>query len=377
MGVASGSWCVALVLAGATVGCAIGGGPTIAAPEPSPSPNRFGRTQDPGPQVVFFPRIGNPDDDEHGAVGPGLALLGGGVQPVSAFVWMHDTVNRAAVAADVVVLCTLGDDVYTEAVYAAAPFNSVQTILVPLGASAHDVALVAQRLATAEIVFLADSEAATFADWKDGAIAAAIAGVFDRGGVVAGSGAGAAALGGAVFVPPGGQDVDSATALGNPYAPSIALAHGPFVLWPLTGVVVDLRLRSADHFGRLAALTARALADGLLDVRPELALGIGLDDHAAVVIDREGRASLIDDTGASKGDAWWVGGTPADRIARGEPLVWHAANVTRFDAPGELYDRQDGCGTAFSYPIAIDGSASPPLTPADPYDAQGTSSPCP
>jgi cyanophycinase-like exopeptidase len=331
------------------------------------------------PEVVFYPRIGNPDGDEHGAVGPGVALLGSGTRPAAAFGWMHDTVDLARVAADVIVISTGGSDIYSDAVYAAAAFNSVQTIIVPRGASEHDLGLVGESLGSAEIVLLADGDAATYATWKDGPIAAGIRSVFGRHGVVAGSGAGATALGAAMFVPPsGGPGIGSAAAVADPFDRSIVLAPGPFALSLLPGAIIDVQIRSSDHFGRLATLTARAIADGLLEAAPTLALGVGLDDGAAILIDHAGGASLLSDAGAASGNSWWVTGAPlATGIRPGQPLSWQHVNVTRFDATGEAFDRTRRCGTAFTYQVSIDGAASPAFAPTDPYDAQGTASPCP
>lgn len=369
MGVAPRS-CV--LLAFAACGCAAGGsvpsaggdGGTSASVEPvAPAP-------DTAPRAVFFPRVGNPFDDTHGSLGPGVVLMNGGLSPASAFVWMHDAVDRARTAADVIVLCTQGDDAYSAPVYAAASFNSVQTVLVPPGAPLDDAQVVAQLIASAEVVFLADGDVASYATWAGGPIADAIRALFQRGGVVAGAGGGASALGAAVLT----TDVDSAAALANPYDGSIHLQPGPFGGSILAGTLVDVRTRSGERFGRLAALTARAIADGLVDSTPDATLGIGLDDGAALAIDRAAQVSLLAD---AANDAWLVHGGVVDRVTPGQPLLWKSVHVTRFDAPGESYAPAQGCGTAFSYAVAVDGAASPPFTPADPYDAPGASSPCP
>jgi len=362
--------CVLLALA--ACGCAAGGSAPSAGGDAgtSASVDPVAPAPDTAPSVVFFPRLGNPFDDTHGSLGPGVVLMNGGLSPASAFVWMHDAVDRARIAADVVVLCTQGDDAYSAPIYAAAPFNSVQTVLVPPGASVEDAQLVGQRLASAEVVFLADGDAASYAAWAGGPIADGIRDLFQRGGVVAGAGGGAVALGAAMLM----ADVDSATALANPYDASIRLVQGPLGPSILAGTLVDVRTRSGERFGRLAALTARAIADGLVDSMPDAALGIGLDDGAALAIDRAAQISLLAD---AADDAWLVHGGAVDRVTPGQPLLWTSMQVTRFDAPGESYELAQGCGTAFSYTVAVDGAASPPFTPADPYDAPGASAPCP
>jgi cyanophycinase-like exopeptidase len=310
-------------------------------------------------------------DDQWGAVGPGVVLMNGGLGPASVFPWMHETVDPNRIAGDVVVLSTRGGDVYSGPIYAAAPFNSVQTVLVPRDAPASDIALVAQRLATAEIVFLTDGDLATYAGWVRTPMGDAVNGVYDRGGVIAGSGAGAAALGAVVLT----SATDSATALADPYDTSITLVQGAFDVPLMSGTYVDLAFQANDRFGVVAAMTARSVAEGLTALGGAPPMGIGLGVNAALTIDRQGIITLVDGSGAA-GNAWIVHGGEVGQIKAGMPLVWPAAPVTRFDTAAESLTVLGDCGTAFSYDVAIDGSSSTPYTPADPYDAQGTSSPC-
>jgi cyanophycinase-like exopeptidase len=338
--------------------------------------DRTALAPDTRPQVVFFPRFGNPADDTHGALGPGVVLSNDGIGPQSAALWMHDTVDPARVAGDVAVLSTHGGDTYAEPLYASARFNSVQTVLIPPDAPDSDIATVASWLAGAEIVFVTDGDRASYVAWAGGPVAAAVRAVYDRGGVIAASGVGAAALGVALLVPVGVSDVPSDVALDDPYAATLALVPGPFAL-PLAGSwIVDVSLRTANRFGRLAAMTARAQADGLVTGATGAALGIGLDDGAALAIDRRGIATLLPSDAATGGDCWLIRGPAAERIAPGQPLVWSNAQVTRFDAPAEALEVAAGCGTAFTYAVSIDGRNPAPFTPIDPYGAQGASMPC-
>jgi cyanophycinase-like exopeptidase len=352
--------------------CAAGGpdGPVVetgvpATSEPSaPAPNTR-------PQVVFYPRVGSLMDDAWGSLGPGVVLMNAGLAPKSAFTWIHDTVDKPRIAGDVVALCTRGGDVYSEALLNAAPFNSVQTVLVPPESTAEQLALVAGRLKTVEVVFLGDGEPSAYAAWASGPIGAAVRSVYDRGGVIAGAGAGAVALGWTLRT----ADASSAAALANPFDARIALAPGPFALPLLEGTSVEPQFRSGDRFGLLAAITARTVASGLGVATGVAPMGIGLEGGAALAFDRLGSVTLLDDGGAA-GSAWLVRGGAVEDVTAGQALVWKDASVTRFDAPGESLTFYAQCGTAFSYGVSIDGSAAAPFTPADPYDAHGASSPC-
>ena len=363
-------WGVLLALANA--GCATGGSSSYDAPGPVPPIDESVQSPDLLPQVVFYPRVGNLADDGWGSTGPGVVLMNDPVGPDSAFKWIHDTVDITRIAGDVVVLCTRCGDVYSQTIYQLAPFNSVQTVLVPSQSKPSDLELVASRLETAEVVYLADGDVADYAAWAGTSIVAAVQAAYDREAVIVGAGRGAAALGRAVLTTP----VDSTTALSDPYGETITLARGPFSLPAMTGSYVDLNLESTDRFGVLAAMTARAIRDGLADTTPADAMGIGLDSHAALALDRFGKVTLLGDDGTSA-MAWALRGADPDQIAAGQPLVWNDAIVERFDTVDESFELSAGCGTAFSYPVSIDGSASPPYAPADPYDAEGTASPCP
>jgi cyanophycinase-like exopeptidase len=360
------------ILGLANAGCASGESSSSGPPEPVPPIGESLQSPDLLPQVVFYPRVGNLTDDGWGSTGPGVVLMNDPVGPDSAFSWIHDTVDQTRIAGDVVVLCTHCGDVYSQTIYQLAPFNSVQTLLVPPQAKASDAQLVASRLQTAEIVYLADGDVGDYAAWAGTPIAAAVQAAYGRNGVIVGAGRGAAALGWAVLTAP----VDSTTALTNPYAQSVTLVRGPFSLGVMAGAYVDLDLESTDRFGVLAAMTARAIHDGLVDSTSVAAMGIGLDDHAALAIDRFGNVTLLGDDDAP-GLSWVLRGGAADQIAAGEPLVWSGARVYRFDSAGESAQIGPGCGTAFAYPVSIDGSASPPFSPANPYAAAGTATPCP
>lgn len=354
----------------ATSACANG----VSSPAPfegTPPPDESVQSPDLEPQVVFYPRVGNLADDEWGATGPGVVLMNDAMGPTSAYLWMHDTVDRSRIAGDVLVLCSSCGDVYSWTLYQLAPFNSVQTVLVPPQAKASDIQLVANRLQTIEIAIVSDGDLPTYVAWGTTPLGQAVQQVFDRGGVVAGAGTGASALGWAVLT----TTLDSATALADPYAPGVNLTRGPFGIAGMAGTYVELGLESNARFGVFAAMTARSIGDGLADTKPSAAFGVGLDVNAAVALDRQGNAMLLaDDTAPA--EAWILQGGPANQITSGQALVWNDAQVWRFDSSGESLFLGGGCGTAFSYPLAIDGSAATPYTPANPYDAVGQANPC-
>jgi hypothetical protein len=344
--------------------------------EPAPSGAASQDFSAPAPdtkaQVVFFPRVGSPMDDERGALGPAVVLMNTNLAPASVFAWVHSTVNGRRVAGDVVALCTRGGDVYSEALLSAGWFNSVQTVLVPSDVAASELAPVANRLADAEVVYLGDGDAAAYAAWSSTPLGDAVRAVYYRGGVVVGAGPGAGALGWTVLT----SNTSSTQALADPYSAGVTLVPGAIRLPLLRDAYVDRDLQRDDRFGALAAMTARAVADGLADAVPSAATGIGLAGNSALAIDRAGNVTLFGDGDPADG-AWLVRGGAVDPVRAGQPLRWSMAHVTRLDAPGESFSTTGACGTAFSYDVSIDGSAAPPFTPSDPYGAQGSATPCP
>jgi cyanophycinase-like exopeptidase len=227
-------------------------------------------------------------------------------------------------------------------------------------------------------VFLADGDEGMYLAWAGTALAAAIDGVYARSGVVAGAGAGAAALGQFAYDEraASGVDLDSATALANPYAPSIAFVHDAFHIPTLNGTIVDAHFHQQARFGRLAVFMARQLADGSVVSAAPVVTGIGVDEQNALAIDRFGIATQLERDGADGATYFVRGGTPQRAVA-GQPLGYAGLRVWRLDAARETLDPGRGCGTAFQYSVSIDATKSPAFTPADPYGAAGSATLCP
>jgi len=310
------------------VACATGGpdepsAPTAPPPShPTPPPPPAAPTS-----LTIFPRIGNPADDPLAPLGPGIALVGGGdVDQV--FVWTHDTIAGPPMrfAGDLVILRTSGDDAYDAYAYALARFNSVQTVRVEPGATPEDFAAAAAIVTLAEAVYFADGDVATYVSWKGTPVALAVAQAFARGAVVGGTGAGAAMLGSFVYDADATAAVDSPEALANPYEPRIHFTRDLFPVPLLPGVVVEPSFFAHNRFGRLAVFMARQVVDGVLTTTPPRALGVGVDEGNALVIDGAGRATLLQRPDANGGAYVVAGGAPLRRAQR---------DATRFAGRGD------------------------------------------
>lgn len=343
-----------------------------------PSDHRlpFGGTSSDGALVVHS-RLGSPADDQMGPIGPGIVLLGGGPDVDSAFHWMRATIAATRhTAGDVVVLRANDDDSLAQHVAELGVFNSVQTLTLSPKASADDLDVVAFFLSRAEGVIIASDDASEFLRWRTTALVAAVQGVFDRGGVVAGVGGGASILGQfAHDTALASGAVQTSDAIANPFGKSMVFVRDTFRFPQLEGFLVDAHFRENDRFGRLAAFMARQVSDGTLASHPPRVFGIGVDQGNAVVIDRFSRASLLQADGVAGGAYVLTGGAP-EQIKPGLPLVYRDIVVARMDSPGEAFDLDRGCGTAFMYRVSVQGGDMQRYAPIDPYEAAGVSNDC-
>lgn len=355
-------------------GCAVEGDADVPAPVLSTGPSSAIAPHIGAGRLVVYPRIGSTADDGLLPLGPALVLMGGGADVDDAFSWSHSLIaGGRRVAGDVVVLTVNGDDRYGAYLAGTAAFNSVQTVRVPAGVSDEELLITARILARAEMVFLTAEDPSSYLRWQKTPIISAIQAVFDRGGVIGGTGGGAAVLGEGAY--DGLESVASPDAMANPYETSITFTRRLFRFAQLEGAVVDPHFRSGDRFGRLAAFMARQIADGAVSSHPPMALGIGVDEGSALLIDRFGRVTLAQAPDA-KGGGYIVTGGAAQQIASNKPLVYGGLLVARMDQKGEAFDTSRGCGTAFLYRVSIDGEAAHPYAPNDPYVAAGVQSHC-
>ncbi len=324
--------------------------------------------------------------------GPGVILMGGGTDVDAAFVWMHDTLAASSTTrmGNVIVLRSdvNTDNTYTAYMYALAPFQSVTTIFLGGNPSngpsstATDQAIAAWYVDRADAVFFAGGDQADYVSWK-GPLMDAVQRVYARGGVIGGTSAGCAIQGPYIFddvaADAAGQaSVATADAVGDPFESTISFTTGLLSFPSLPGVLADMHFVTRDRFGRLGAFVARQYASGAAKVT-----GVGVDESNALLVDKNGKATLVQQTGGTEnatGSGAYVV-TPsgaADTCASGQPLLYRNVKVTYLANPAtDSFDFSKGCGTGTAFTVTIDGSnASNPYTPS-PYAAAGTATKCP
>jgi cyanophycinase len=320
---------------------ATGGGGAGGAPVDPPDP----------PEGLVRYVTGDEADADVAPGGPGLILMGGGADVDEAFVWWSGLVAGG----DVVVLRTSGEDGYNDYLYTTiGGVDSVETLLVTSRELANDT-YVADRVRRAEGLFIAGGDQATYLEaWKDTAVEGAIQEAYARGAVVGGTSAGCAVLGEIVFAAEN-DTVYSDEALADPYNDYMTMDRGFLAFPPLARVVTDTHFAQRDRMGRLVAFVARAVADGWADE----ALGIGVDEATALLVDASGEGHVV---GAGRVYLVRSHGSPAVCQA-GQPLEYTGLTYHAL-AAGDLIALPTGDTDAPGMSLAASGGA---LSPADPY----------
>ena len=214
----------------------------------------------------------------------GILLAGGAGDHDNAMQWFLERANGG----DVVVIRASGSDGYNDYLYSdlGVDVNSVETILFQ-NANASNDPYVLQQLANAEAIFIAGGDQGVYIDyWKDTPIEDILndhANV--KQGVIGGTSAGMAILGGHYFSAQNGT-VYSGEALDDPYNSYMTIGHQDFLMMPfLHDVITDTHFDDPDRRGRLLTFLARIYADGY-----PMALGIACNEYVAVVIGENGVA---------------------------------------------------------------------------------------
>lgn len=213
-----------------------------------------------------------------------VVLAGGATDNDNAMKWMLDRANGG----DVLVLRASGADGYNNYFYSelGVNVNSVETIVCNNAASGSD-AYILQRIAEAECIFFAGGDQSNYINfWLDTPVETALNDfIHNKRGVMGGTSAGMAILGGHIFTAEEGT-ITSANALSNPYSFSMTLSHDDFLTHPyLLDVITDTHYDDPDRRGRHVAFMAQMSNWGV--AQP---LGIACNEYVAVAIDENGFA---------------------------------------------------------------------------------------
>ncbi|MEO0586286.1 MAG: cyanophycinase [Planctomycetota bacterium] len=305
----------------------------------------------------LYERVGSSADAQADTSG-GLVLMGGGPDVDVAFEWFKDRANGG----DIVVIRADrigGYNPYILSETGGVQPNSVATIgfTSRWQDRASDVQFITDTLNNAEGIFIAGGDQSDYDRYWRGTVVEDILNQKAADGVpIGGTSAGLAILGSSAYVALG-SSVTSGETMSNPYDNDITLEHDFLDMPYLDGVITDSHFSERDRHGRLATFMARMLADGV----EEQAVGLGIDEETALLIDEDGLASVVS---WDNGHAYvFNSGAPTHGVQAGDPLDFGPISVTRLGV-GDTFDfneyRHTG-GDTFSYSVIngqlVSGSA--------------------
>ncbi|HKX94582.1 MAG TPA: cyanophycinase [Methylibium sp.] len=270
---------------------------------------------------------------------PMLVLMGGGTDVDEAFQAMiAHAGGSAANKVDVVIVRASGADGYNPYLYAMPGVDSVETLVIKTRTGAEDAAVNA-IVAKADVLFIAGGDQWNYISlWKGTALEATIrarsAGKVPMGG----TSAGLAVLGAVDYSAQNGT-VTSADALANPYNKRVTLDTGFLNALPyLAGTITDPHLVTRDRMGRLVTFLARMVQDGFVPLAATR--GIGIDEHAALVIDG-GSAPSARVMGSGAAYLLQPSIAPTTVLAR-QPLTFYGIGVRKATAASGSFSLWSG-----------------------------------
>ena len=298
-------------------------------------------------------RVGARENAVAALRGPALYLKGDGPPDSASFAAFLQQVSGDRL--DVVVLGASYPDWEGECRTIAGldQVNSCTTIVIRQPQDASDPAVL-DAIRRAEVVYFRGGDQCNFMRWRDSPLPAAVRQVVQRGGGTGGGSAGLA-IQGSLAVYDGCQgSVSSTSALAEPYRDSVSFSEHLFDWSALRNTLTDSHFVKRDRMGRLMAFLCRQLATG----HTAQAWGLGINEGAAVVIDRHGLGTVYGDT------AYMVlADRPADSCRReADPVSYAGYKVWRLDA-GQQFDFARRPQTGY-YRVDVDQGAFS----ANPYE---------
>ncbi|HEY1901335.1 MAG TPA: cyanophycinase [Terracidiphilus sp.] len=282
---------------------------------------------------------------------PGYALMGGGADLDEAFNWLCSHAGGG----DLLVLRATGDDAYNPYIQKLCHLNSVATIVISNRAAALDP-FVAQAIRDASALFIAGGDQANYVNfWQGTPVQAALNDAIARGVPIGGTSAGLAVLGQYAYTAqsdkPDGPDLDTKTALANPFGPRITLDRNFLKIPILQGVLIDSHFARRNRMGRLLVFLARLTQpDGKSTPgRDSRIRGIGVEQGVAVLADPDGHATVI-----GHGSAYFLLTKGfVDDLQPGKPLAFRDVTVQKV-GPGHAFNLKTWTGDATQYKLSVE-----------------------
>ena len=280
---------------------------------------------------------------------PGYALMGGGTDLDEAFRFLCDHAGGG----DLLVLRARGDDDYNAYIQKLCHLNSVATLIIPTRAAASDP-FIEQAIRHASALFIAGGDQANYINfWQGTPVQAVLNHAIRRGVPIGGTSAGLAVLGEYAYTAQGDKpddpNLDGKTAMANPFGPRITLSQNFLEIPILKGIITDSHFAKRNRMGRLLVFLARLNAQDRKQTPSLRVRGIGIEERAAVLLESDGKATVVGHGSAYFVDAQVADGTVAER----KPLTFGPFAVDRV-APGHTFDLKKWRGDTTQYKLNVD-----------------------
>jgi cyanophycinase len=301
------------------------------------------------PAFRYF-RVGSATNVSPVSPRAGFALMGGGDDLDEAFRWLCDRADGG----DFLVLRATGDNEYNPYLRKLCHLNSVATLIIPSRTAAGDP-VVARTISAASAIFIAGGDQANYINfWMGTPVQAALNEAIRRGVPIGGTSAGLAVLGEYAYSAQGDKpddpNLDSKTALADPFNSHVTLVQGFLDIPILKNIITDSHFAKRNRMGRLLVFLARlkkpdckAKSESTAGVR-----GIGVDQESAVLVGPDGTASVV-----GNGNAWFIDARNADGPLCGpQALTFGPYSLTRI-TPGRTFNLQTWTGDGSTYRLSV------------------------
>jgi cyanophycinase len=301
-------------------------------------------------------RVGN-TADAHVTPHAGYALMGGGTDLDEAFLWLCARANGG----DLLVVRATGTDAYNSYIQGLCHLNSVATLVIPNREAANDP-FVEKTIRSASAIFISGGDQANYINfWEHTPVQTALNDAIARGVPLGGTSAGLAVMGeysySAQGDKPNDPDLDSKMAMSDPYGPRITLVRGFLHIPLLAGTITDTHFAKRDRMGRLLLFLARLNEPNEIPLPPgEQIRGIGVEERAAVLLDFDGKATVV-----GHGNAYFVDARNASSVLVGDklgvsglhkPITFGPIDVQKV-APGHSFNLKTWTGDATKYSLSV------------------------
>ena len=295
-------------------------------------------------------RVGN-EADVTAVPRAGFALMGGGKDLDEAFRWLCIRGGGG----DFLVLRASGAGDYNRYVQSMCQLNSVATLVIPSREAALDP-FVATAINHASALFISGGDQANYINfWMGTPVQDALNAAIKRGVPIGGTSAGLAVLGEYSYTAQGDKpddpNLDGKTALADPFSPRVTLIRGFLDIPILQSIITDTHFARRDRMGRLLVFLARLNApEGKPSETPVSVRGLGIQERAAVLVDPDGKATVV-----GYGSAYFVDAAKAHGpMQKGKPLTFGEFDVQKV-APGESFYLKSWAGDSITYRLYAEG----------------------